>query len=518
MPRTRRDVWKLQQPWDDVLLFYARAVGVLKKREAAKRNSWAFFGGMHGFDEPLWQAFGYLSPANPPPSAADRAQFWEQCQHQTWYFLPWHRGYLAALEAALRRVIVEDLQGPSDWALPYWNYSDTTNPNALKLPPAFSQPKLPSGEDNPLFETRRYGDGTGHVVIRAQDVELTALRERRFEGAAIGGTTGFGGVRTPFRHGGPNSANGRVERQPHNILHGLVGGRLPQGDPEDPESYGLMSLPDTAGLDPIFWLHHANIDRLWDVWNKRDPANTNPTDAAWRTGPADRRFALPMPDGAIWKFTSAEVVNTQAVPLDYIYESTADPFGGVNFDAQRLAGLGMSDAPGVRSARAAAMTQPPPAELVGANDEIVRLEGEAVETNVRVDPAAVARTMATLDAGLAMAGQADPDRVFLNLENIRGVNDAAVFYVYVNHPSAAVPEALIGAVSLFGVRKATATDQAAAGNGITESLEMTDWVDQLRAAGVQDLNDIRVRLVPRTAVRPEDNISVGRISIYRQGS
>ena len=61
MPRTRRDVWKLQQPWDDVLLFYARAVGVLKKREAAKRNSWAFFGGMHGFDEPLWQAFGYLS-------------------------------------------------------------------------------------------------------------------------------------------------------------------------------------------------------------------------------------------------------------------------------------------------------------------------------------------------------------------------------------------------------------------------------------------------------------------------
>jgi len=47
MPRTRRDVWKLQQPWDDVLLFYARAVGVLKKREAAKRNSWAFFGGMH---------------------------------------------------------------------------------------------------------------------------------------------------------------------------------------------------------------------------------------------------------------------------------------------------------------------------------------------------------------------------------------------------------------------------------------------------------------------------------------
>ena len=28
--------------------------------------------------------------------------------------------------------------------------------------------------------------------------------------------------------------------------------------------------PDTAALDPIFWLHHANIDRLWSVWIARD--------------------------------------------------------------------------------------------------------------------------------------------------------------------------------------------------------------------------------------------------------
>jgi hypothetical protein len=25
-----------------------------------------------------------------------------------------------------------------------------------------------------------------------------------------------------------------------------------------------------APVDPIFWLHHANVDRLWDVWTRRE--------------------------------------------------------------------------------------------------------------------------------------------------------------------------------------------------------------------------------------------------------
>ena len=40
-----------------------------------------------------------------------------------------------------------------------------------------------------------------------------------------------------------------------------------------------MAKLRTAALDPIFWLHHANIDRLWSVWNAR--GNNNPTDPAW---------------------------------------------------------------------------------------------------------------------------------------------------------------------------------------------------------------------------------------------
>jgi tyrosinase len=524
MPRIRRDVWKLgQQPWDDVILWYARGVAALRERPIARRDSWAFFGAMHGFDEGVWRAFDYLQSGDSLPSGADRSQFWMQCQHQSWYFLPWHRGYVTAFETVLRAAVVE-LGGPADWALPYWDYSNTTEPHALSLPPAFVEPTLPDGARNPLVERRRYGDGTGRIVIEPPDVALTALREPRFEGSMSGGSTGFGGVRTAFRHSGAQSANSRVERQPHNVVHSLVGGRIPGVNEKDPRSYGLMLMPITAALDPIFWLHHANIDRLWEIWLRRDSTNQNPTAPQWLTGPSDRRFVVPWSDGSTWAFTASEVIDTQAPRLDYAYESLADPFGGTNFVALRLERLGapatMVAAASERTATETRMMEPR-AELMGANQEAVHLAGDAVETRVRIDRAVARRTLLSMRTNpSALTHPTEvvaPDRVFLNLENVRGVNEAAVFYVYVEHADAGLAETLVGVVSLFGVREASAPDGAHAGNGLTESLEISDVVDRLHAAGVEELDDLRVRLVPRTPLSPEDQISVGRISIYREG-
>ena len=60
--------------------------------------------------------------------------------------------------------------------------------------------------------------------------------------------------------------HGHLEGSPHNYIHnGFV-----RGD---------MGKLGSAALDPIFWLHHANIDRLWSVWNAR--GNNNSTDPAW---------------------------------------------------------------------------------------------------------------------------------------------------------------------------------------------------------------------------------------------
>ncbi|MFN6560903.1 MAG: tyrosinase family protein [Nostoc sp. ChiSLP01] len=58
----------------------------------------------------------------------------------------------------------------------------------------------------------------------------------------------------------------------HNYLHGLVGGvlvDLTQFPPPLLQRLGTMSNVPGSPNDPIFWLHHANVDRLWAEWEEK---------------------------------------------------------------------------------------------------------------------------------------------------------------------------------------------------------------------------------------------------------
>ncbi|WP_196490002.1 tyrosinase family protein, partial [Erythrobacter donghaensis] len=266
--RTRRNVYKLGPgDWPDTLLWYARAVKALKARALADRTSWRFMAAIHGINRSVWDGYNITRPLpnDPAPSAADVATYFDQCQHQSWYFLPWHRGYLQAFEDLIRAAI-RDLGGPhATWALPYWNYM---NAGENVLPPAFRSPDWPDGTgDNPLFVTQRYGELSGATPFDFKTVNgrtrmLDALAERRFTGPGGGGSPGFGGVKTGFSWSG--TTNGLIESFPHNLVHVLIGRSNSAG-------LGLMTDPDTAALDPIFWLHHCNIDRLWEAWSRTTP-------------------------------------------------------------------------------------------------------------------------------------------------------------------------------------------------------------------------------------------------------
>ena len=530
---TRRSSWNAGGTFNNKdLHWYAIGVREMMARALDDTASWWFFGAIHGeyvtpdTDPGAFPGWGHLPgvpqvPTTPLPTDSIIATYWNQCQHQSWFFPPWHRGYLAALEAQLR-VDIQKKGGPSTWALPYWDYFGPDT--AFDIPPAFTQPKMPDGSDNALFVTARYGPNGDNVVYVPTPAGLekrpvlppatffgpvtdTCLSNTVYTGSD-GNTPlpGFGGPLSGYWHGG-NYPSGNLEGDPHNLTHVYLGGIL-----SDTE-YGLMADPGLAALDPIFYLHHANIDRMWAVWNA-DPSNTNPTDPNWLSGPAasgEHEFVMPMPGMKTWRFAPKDVSSLSQ--MDYTYENLK-PTPAVNLLAQRMGRLGQA-AP-TRAAGAAPGRRT--VELVGSNETALPIKGASTSTTVKLDPEVRSRVSASLAAASA---EPAPDRVYLNLENVRGTRDATALSVFINLPEgsnpADHPELLAGTVGLFGLRRATVASGRHVGGGLNFLLDISPIVDRLHLGSGASLDALRVTIVPNRPVPESADVVVGRVSVYREG-
>jgi len=305
MPVRRRvDVWRLA-PWDDALVWYAKAIRELQRKPVLNPIGFEYQAAVHD------RMRDSGSTGNLPP-VSERDAFWRQCQHGTWFFLPWHRMYLAYFEQIVAST-VERLGGPGGWALPYWNVSDPARPETRTLPCAFREARLPDGSPNPLrIDQRARGVNDGDEVVGRGDVSLDCLCEPEFQGRPSGGGTGFGGP-PGLSHVGNPVRFGRLETMPHGTVHPGVGG-----------TFGHMSYPQTAALDPIFFLHHANIDRLWVVWRRRDARNVDPPDRAW----LDQAFAFHDANGQPVRHAVSEWVDPATAPLPFEYDDVSDPMAG----------------------------------------------------------------------------------------------------------------------------------------------------------------------------------------------
>ena len=320
-----------------------------------------------------------------------------------------------------------------------------------------------------------------------------------------------GGVATGFSHGG--DIHGGIESQPHDMVHVLVGG----GTRAKP---GAMSVPDSAGLDPIFYLHHANIDRLWQVWRLNPPTHLDPVDQSnWVNGPAavgERAFAMPNPDGTTWTYTPGDVNDFSK--LDYSYDDLTPATDATPVE-QRAQILGM-DRAAVRPSERTVMATPRNVELFGASSGDLQVTGKELSVPVALDTAVHAR--AATSFATAAANSALPDRVFLNLEHVRTQNDAASFSVYINVPDgenpAAHPECKAGSIGLFGATKASDPNGEHAGNGLTYVLEITRMIDALYLAGKLNGEPLNVRLVSARGIQDDDHVTIGRISVFRHAS
>src|SRR5882757_3996331 len=505
----RKDAWKLSTiaTWETTLLWYAKAVGEMSTRPASDPTSWRFQGGVHGYNT----SSDPFAGAGSFPRKATQRKFWNKCQHCCWFFLPWHRMYLGFYEQIVRAAVVK-LGGPADWTLPYWNYSDTSNPNARALPPAFRQQKLPDGSPNPLFQIQ--GEGilrapainAGSVsAVPANDVKLSNSLAEGFYSPSTDitvGDLGFGGPAMGANHDGQFFGVKSVENVPHNAIHMDVGGA---------QTLGWMTNPDTAALDPIFWLHHANIDRLWSVWNNISSAHTNPTapvnvggrKITWATS---LKFAFNNAAGKVVTMKPSQVVDTTTSPFAYDYDDTSSPLA--------------IHATAAATERKVMKPQPRP-EMVGASSKKIALTGSALTTAFKIrQPSGPARVRG--EAAMAAVSA----RTYLHIENVISKQSHTTYEVYVNLPErpdpAAYQEHYAGAMHLFGVRHASKRSSEHSGSGLSFSLDITDLEAALRAKNAWDDKNIRVTFSPRgpegevnRAVAKDDPIKIGRVSLYR---
>jgi hypothetical protein len=460
--RTRVDVWSISvgtlakarsESWHPALDTYARGVQAMMDRDVQlPPDSWRYVANTHGID----------------PATQPRPGVWAQCAHRRRMFLPWHRAYLAWLE----RTIIT-LTGDTSWALPYWDYTRPTPAKLRTVPPEFRVPTRRVGGvtvRNPLFVADRAAS------VPAGDVEVVpALAEAQFvRSHPQGGFSppGFGGSDV-------DGTGGLIEMEPHNLVHGDLG--------------GLMGFTSTAGRDPIFWLHHANIDRLWEVWRGL-------------AGSVDIRADTALPSAIKTEWTSAKFVFGQgtartryairdceaiaSAPMEYRYDTLALP---------------AATAAAVAAARQRAAAQPGGGgmgldqgaqrfEPVGAADGAT--SGEPMQ--VRAD-----RPVMGLDAAL-------PSQLYLELAGVRGARPHHVYAVMVSVAPGAT-EHQVGRFSTFGLDEADDDEQP------TIVVDATSSIDTLLADG-WDGGDFVVRIVPEPGRADADDagrsVNVDQVIVY----
>ena len=204
-------------------------------------------------------------------------------------FLPWHREYIDRLESELQKI-------NPNVTLPYWDWTD---PEALDV--MFQENFLGDrgrGEEIDIPGRGTYEGGPVETGAFA-DWELNEDINIDFLTLESDGTelTRFVGVppadNYPFSQSEIDSlleidnyeifravlegdtsidseGNTQEDLRLHNYGHGLLGGLLVDLDagpiPQVTEILGTMANLLSAPYDPVFWIHHNNVDRLWAQW------------------------------------------------------------------------------------------------------------------------------------------------------------------------------------------------------------------------------------------------------------
>ncbi|KAF2732817.1 tyrosinase [Polyplosphaeria fusca] len=345
-----RDLKKNADQWNLYLLGMER----FKAKPHSDRLSYYQIAGIHGRPYQTWNNF--------PTPLVNNAGF---CVHGGTLFGTWHRPFLSIYEQAWFQSVQEVIStfpanqqqrwrnAASGLRMPFWDWA-VAPPNGESNVPTLIRDKRvsvtkPQGKvtiDNPLYSFT-FGNslppeigggpwGNWPITLRRPvgnptrsnndqvHAEMTkarvSLRDRVYYLFLSKASWGFAstsaiGARTQV------SSRDSFESI-HDAVHGTVGG--PSG--------GTMYYLDYSAFDPIFWLHHTNIDRLLAMYQQNTP-NTwvangviNHPMAQWNQGESKNEQSPLKPFTKNTRgdyYNSVEVKNTRT--LGYFYADASSP-------------------------------------------------------------------------------------------------------------------------------------------------------------------------------------------------
>ena len=254
----------------DELISLRRGVAQMKAWNTAPhdsadfRRSWVYWANMHSH-------FGQSCVTNNPSnflgmgsvqtstaSNASETATWCKCEHGTDFFLTWHRMFLWYFERVLQAAA-----GDPSLRLPFWDYA--------------TDHSLPAA-----YRDQTYVNEAGQTVPNPLRVDDRQTRVNTGTPLA----TGIVSAAQAMRQNTFNSFSELLEATPHGTVHCAVGVANCCS--------GLMGCIPSSALDPIFWAHHTNIDRLYECWLSVNESKRLPSDPAH----LDTKFTFVDADGS----------------------------------------------------------------------------------------------------------------------------------------------------------------------------------------------------------------------------
>jgi len=299
--------------------------------------------GIHGVPRVNWDSVGQCSGC----SGADG-----YCTHDSILFLGWHRAYMLLFEQKFMEIVralaneypagdkrAQMVGAAGLLRFPYWDWA-ALPPNGGNVMPDFfttqtvtvDHPQGRRTQRNPMFRhdftnpsdlvytpfrnwqvTLRYPGSNSNTASSQTSLAVQTLNNIRVSMRdqlynMFSTCDEFIEVASDAQGTSSSRCSSSLEGI-HNTIHNAIGGTGSSG-----VSGGHMTYLATSAFDPLFWLHHTNVDRLFVMWQTIYPNQWSGSERA--------------PQGT-WAFPAGATKNLDS-PLQPFHRDTAGNFWTTN--------------------------------------------------------------------------------------------------------------------------------------------------------------------------------------------